>query len=74
MWTPVSSPDLTCPALLSLLFFLVSLPTSATPPPHNVTVLSEPVASGGPCEGLLLQNNAISAEIRALLSSYYSDR
>ncbi|KAJ6658617.1 hypothetical protein lerEdw1_020005 [Lerista edwardsae] len=26
------------------------------------------------CEGLLLQDNAVSAEIRALLSSYYSDR
>ncbi|XP_065606336.1 rhotekin isoform X2 [Cyrtonyx montezumae] len=25
------------------------------------------------CEGLLLQDNAVSAEIRALLSSYYSD-
>eukprot|EP00072_Mus_musculus_P036604 XP_006505876.1 PREDICTED: rhotekin isoform X6 [Mus musculus] len=41
---------------------------------YHEMVLSEPVASGGPCEGLLLQNNAISAEIRALLSSYYSDR
>lgn len=26
------------------------------------------------CEGLLLQDNAVSAEIRALLSSYYNDR
>ncbi|XP_009440961.1 rhotekin isoform X5 [Pan paniscus] len=41
---------------------------------YHEMVLSEPVAPGGPGEGLLLQDNAISAEIRALLSSYYSDR
>lgn len=63
--------------------FLVSSPTSAPhlSPSHphlpcapHPTVLSEPVAPGGLGEGLLLQDNAISAEIRALLSSYYSDR
>lgn len=32
------------------------------------------MAPGGPGEGLLLQDNAISAEIQALLTSYYSDR
>lgn len=36
------------------------------PSPSSVTP-----ASG---EGLLLQDNAVSAEIRALLSSYYNDR
>ncbi|ELW64006.1 Rhotekin [Tupaia chinensis] len=40
---------------------------------YHEMVLAEPVVSGGPGEGLLLQDNAVSAEIRALLSSYYSD-
>lgn len=63
-----------------LLLFLISLPPPAHPPlpatrsPPCPIVLSEPVAPGGPGEGLLLQDNAISAEIQALLSSYYSDR
>lgn len=39
---------------------------STSPSPSSVTP-----ASG---EGLLLQDNAVSAEIRALLSSYYNDR
>lgn len=74
MWIPVSSSDLTCPALLSLLFCGFFTHFCSPLPPQCHTVLSEPVAAGGPSEGLLLQNNAISAEIRALLSSYYSDR
>ncbi|KAF4016151.1 hypothetical protein G4228_008410 [Cervus hanglu yarkandensis] len=41
---------------------------------YHEMVLSEPVAPGGPCEGLLLQDNAVSAGIRALLSSSYNDR
>ncbi|XP_056603356.1 rhotekin isoform X5 [Triplophysa dalaica] len=32
-----------------------------------------PLSAPASCEGLLLQDNAVSAEIRALLSSYYSD-
>lgn len=35
--------------------------------------LAAPLATPS-CEGLLLQDNAVSAEIRALLSSYYNDR
>ena len=52
-----------------------------TPPPlphHTLPTPSRPSpASPLPapsCEGLLLQDNAVSAEIRALLSSYYNDR
>ncbi|EOA92899.1 Rhotekin [Anas platyrhynchos] len=41
-------------------FYDMTLPGPAVPP--------------SACEGLLLQDNAVSAEIRALLSSYYSDR
>lgn len=36
--------------------------------------LPGPVGLPSACEGLLLQDNTVSAEIRALLSSYYSDR
>lgn len=36
--------------------------------------LAPPLSAPPSCEGLLLQDNAVSAEIRALLSSYYSDR
>lgn len=38
-----------------------------------LTLLAAPLATPS-CEGLLLQDNAVSAEIRALLSSYYNDR
>nr|XP_032643876.1 LOW QUALITY PROTEIN: rhotekin [Chelonoidis abingdonii] len=50
------------PALLAKqgsLYHEMALPGPAVPPTA--------------CEGLLLQDNAVSAEIRALLSSYYSD-
>lgn len=62
--------------LLFLNFFHPLLPTPSSPSPRTPypIVLSEPVAPRGPGEGLLLQDNTISAEIRALLSSYYSDR
>lgn len=39
-----------------------------------VLPLAPPLSAPSSCEGLLLQDNAVSAEIRALLSSYYSDR
>ncbi|XP_054557726.1 rhotekin isoform X5 [Talpa occidentalis] len=59
----------------------IETPAPRKPPPvlakqgslYHEMVLSEPGAPGGPVEGLLLQDNTISAEIRALLS-YYSDR
>uniref|UniRef100_A0AAY4C1K9 REM-1 domain-containing protein n=1 Tax=Denticeps clupeoides TaxID=299321 RepID=A0AAY4C1K9_9TELE len=44
----------------------------ATPCTHPLP--PAPSAPAPVCEGLLLQDNAVSAEIRALLSSYYSDR
>lgn len=80
MRIPVSSSDLYLPG--SAFIFLLSrgifthVPTPNLCPPRLLypMVLSEPGAPGGPGEGLLLQDNAISAEIRALLSSYYSDR
>lgn len=45
-------------------------------PPHSScnTPSVAPLSAPASCEGLLLQDNAVSAEIRALLSSYYSDR
>lgn len=58
---------LCCPALCRLLS-----------PPLRSSLRSVPALPGPAvppsCEGLLLQDNAVSAEIRALLSSYYSDR
>ncbi|XP_076126494.1 rhotekin isoform X3 [Alosa pseudoharengus] len=41
---------------------------------YHEMVLSTPSVAAPVCEGLLLQDNAVAAEIRALLSSYYSDR
>lgn len=69
---------------LTLLFSLSPLPLSPppflSPPPLPLCrpPLPRPPAPPGPPgtppgEGLLLQEN-VSAEIRALLSSYYSDR
>ncbi|MEQ2308184.1 hypothetical protein AMECASPLE_025647 [Ameca splendens] len=55
----------------------IELPSPRKPAPvtpkqgslyHEMAPLSTPS-----CEGLLLQDNAVSAEIRALLSSYYND-
>ncbi|XP_068800078.1 rhotekin isoform X2 [Struthio camelus] len=40
---------------------------------YHEMALPGPAAPPSACEGLLLQDNAVSAEIRALLSSYYSD-
>lgn len=47
----------------------LSFPTSS----WLLTFLAAPLAAPS-SEGLLLQDNAVSAEIRALLSSYYNDR
>lgn len=44
-------------------------PMGCPPSPWILAPLTTPS-----CEGLLLQDNAVSAEIRALLSSYYNDR
>ncbi|TFJ98170.1 G-protein coupled receptor 4-like [Platysternon megacephalum] len=41
---------------------------------YHEMALPGPAVPPAACEGLLLQDNAVSAEIRALLSSYYSDR
>ncbi|XP_034281968.1 rhotekin isoform X5 [Pantherophis guttatus] len=59
----------------------VEVPSPRRPPmllPKQGSLYHEmalPGAGGPPsnCEGLLLQDNAVSAEIRALLSNYYSD-
>lgn len=80
MRIPVSSSGLYSPG--TAFIFLFSLDIFTRVPTPNLClpcmlypiVLSEPGAAGGPGEGLLLQDNPISAEIRALLSSYYSDR
>lgn len=80
MRIPVSSSDLHLPGIAfmfpPLSWFLHPLLPTPTPV-HTVLypiVLPEPGAPGDPGQGLLLQDTAISAEIRALLSSYYSDR
>ncbi|PKU46785.1 rhotekin isoform x2 [Limosa lapponica baueri] len=41
---------------------------------YHEMALPGPAVPPSACEGLLLQDNAVSEEIRALLSSYYSDR
>lgn len=66
---PLSSPAFLCPCCLS-----VSSPHLSVPPSPVAPALPGPAVPPSACEGLLLQDNAVSAEIRALLSSYYSDR
>lgn len=61
-WGPVAF-------LHPLLPFFFPLPPPLVVPPPPAAPLATPS-----CEGLLLQDNAVSAEIRALLSSYYNDR
>ncbi|KAM8808734.1 rhotekin isoform 1-T1 [Eudromia elegans] len=59
----------------------IEVPSPRRPPaplPRQGSLYHEMALPGPPgppstCEGLLLQDNAVSAEIRALLSSYYSD-
>lgn len=58
------------PASFSLHASLSVSSSLPAPPP----ALPGPVGLPSACEGLLLQDNAVSAEIRTLLSSYYSDR
>lgn len=52
---------------------LCSIPTLSPTSLLIFLTLAAPLATPS-CEGLLLQDNAVSAEIRALLSSYYNDR
>ncbi|XP_071894082.1 rhotekin isoform X5 [Anas platyrhynchos] len=72
LYHEMASPA-TCASLTSCLLSAVlclSLPLAV---PSHGAALPGPAVPPSACEGLLLQDNAVSAEIRALLSSYYSD-
>ncbi len=66
---PIHSPN-----TVSLFGWYINTHSRALVGPSCVSLASSSSVAPASGEGLLLQDNAVSAEIRALLSSYYSDR